>query len=105
MDRHRKVETRGKEKLNEDWKEEISFTTEYSNLRNKFIEMLEEFGTMWEGRLRRITIARNCLELNVYETRPIHFASNCAGRKVMELERRVIYKMLRMNVIKPTHTK
>lgn len=66
--------------------------------------MLEQFQSMWDGRLGTIKAAKHRIELTPPNARPIHSVPYRAGPVARTFEKTEIDRLLRMDVIEPAQT-
>lgn len=94
----------GHDRLNEDCREGVAIADRYKRHRPKFLKMLEEFETKWEGHLRRITTSRNRSALTSYGVRLVHSIPFQSGPNARQFDANEVDRTLKEDIIKPATT-
>lgn len=81
----------------------MKIADEYVEIRNKFIEMLSDFETRWDG-LSRINIAKHRINLSSAYARLIQSALYCTSTEARRSEKSEIDEMVLKEAIKPSQT-
>lgn len=63
--------------------------------------MTKKYEPVWDGHLSWITVAKQCIVLNLPDATPIHLAPYHAGAKHKKLEREEVYKLREACVAEP----
>ena len=86
-----------------DWRSLVNIDEEFADRRDEITAMLDEFASMWDGHLGRVSIAKHRIELQP-GARPSYSAPYRAGPKARDFEKSEIDKMLKAGVIEPAKT-
>ncbi len=100
MDKHKEVLEADKTALNEDWRDAVLIDTKYEHYKEKLIEVLEPFQSMWDGRIGTVNITKHRIELEP-GTKPVNQQPYRAGPRQRELELIEIRKILEQDIIEP----
>lgn len=103
MDRHIIINVDYRNWKRSNWKEEMKFEKTFKGYQEEFVNVLSEFGWMWDHHLRRMTVA-NGVELMRSDAHQIHWMQYRARQKDWEFEWMEIEKMLPTNFIKSAET-
>lgn len=90
--------------LSQDWLEEGYISEKYFAFPTEFIDMLTNFQSMWDGQLRRVSVAKHRIKLFDESTPTVHSAPYRAAPKAREFEIVKIENMLSQKIIEPTQT-
>lgn len=91
-------------RLNKDWREELTIANRHNKRRLEFLKILEEFEDMWHGNLRRIKTSKDQIELTFDDVRPVYIDFYRAGPTVTNFAANKLDHMLKEDIMKPAKT-
>lgn len=74
MSRHTEIQNAYSSRLAQDWRHKANLSNKYPAYLDKFISMLIEFQSKWDGHLGCVSVARHCSELVDEKAKPVYSA-------------------------------
>lgn len=105
MDRHNECHILEDDKLDRDWRDNVSIGGQYAKTSPEALGALAKFQGTWEKRFSRIYKARHRIELDSPDVRLINSTSSCPGPKVRDSKERKSKNVLRVNVLEPAQSR
>lgn len=87
MKRYKKIEHAEIERRTHDGRQEVNIDCKFDTYWDKFIKMIKELESMWNGHLGRIGVEKHHIEITLDQTWPICWVPYRAGPRTRELEK------------------
>lgn len=100
---HKIEESKDFQRLALDWQHKVDISKVYSEYCSKFIDILTQLGSIWDGHTGQTSIGKDKIDL-LPNSNSVRSASYRAGITVQELHRLKIDKLFSQNVSQPAQT-